>query len=217
MKRSIAALVLLAACAVVPVAGAQKPPKQPGNLSIATSPEPVRFGKAVTVSGKLTGPNNDARTIQLREDPFPFDSLQDVASTVTDAQGDYSFLRTPSVNTRYQTRQGGNESNLVTVTVRPRISLRVSDRTPLRGRRIRLFGQVCPEHDGRLLRIQRRTAPMQWRTVARTRLKDMPGSTCSRYARRVRARRDVRLRMLLPGHTDHAAGFSRSRRIDVHR
>lgn len=216
MKRTILALVVLVGFSVVPPASAQKPPKQPGNLTISTSPEPVRFGKSVTISGKLTGPKSAGKTIQLREDPFPFDLLENVATVDTNAQGDYSFLRTPSVNTRYQTRQGGNESKLVTVTVRPRISFRVSDRTPRRGRRIRLFGRVCPEHDGALLRIQRRIARGQWRTVARTQLRDLPGATCSAYSRRVRPRRDVVLRLFLAADADHADGFSRRRRIDVH-
>jgi hypothetical protein len=190
--------------------------KQPGNLTISASAESVKFGRSVTLSGKLTGPQNEGKNVTLREDPFPFDAFANVATTATNATGDYSFIRTPTVNTRYQTRQGGEESEIVTVTVMPRVSLRVGDRTPAAGRRVRFRGRVCPEHDGATLEIQRRRAPGRWRTVRRAILADVPGTTCSRYSRRVRVRRDGTYPAFPPADADHAAGWSRPRRIDVH-
>jgi hypothetical protein len=139
-----------------------------------------------------------------------------VGNATTDVNGDYAFTRTPTVNTRYQVRQGGEESEVVTVSVRPAISLRVGDRTPAAGRRVRFSGRVCPEHDGAALAIQRRRAPKIWRTVRRVALADDPGTTCSTYSRRVRVRRDGAYRASLAADADHAAGTSRPRRIDVH-
>jgi hypothetical protein len=230
MKRILLAAAVLAACASVPAATAQKPPDkppkkpsenpvgetrgQPGALSLTVTPNPVRFGRSVTISGSLTGPNNTGRTITLREDPFPFDDLSNVGSTDTDTQGNYSFVRSPTVNTNYQVRRGGVESQTVTVAVKPTVSLRFGDRTPAAGKRIRLSGKVCPEHDGGTLEIQRRKAPKQWRTVARVTMAD--AGTCSTYRRRLRVRRDGAFRAFFAADSDHAAARSRVRRIDVH-
>jgi hypothetical protein len=225
MKRILVAAVLVA-CASVSAATAQKPPDkppkkapgktvdQPGALSLTVTPNPVRFGRSVTISGSLTGPNNTGRTITLREDPFPFDDLSNVGSTDTDTQGNYSFVRSPTVNTNYQVRRGGVESQTVTVAVKPTVSLRFGDRTPAAGKRIRLSGKVCPEHDGGTLEIQRRKAPKQWRTVARVTMAD--AGTCSTYRRRLRVRRDGAFRTFFAADSDHAAARSRVRRIDVH-
>jgi hypothetical protein len=230
MKRILLAAAVLAACASVPAATAQKPPdkppkkpsdnpvdttpEQPGSLSLTVTPNPVKFGRSVTISGNLTAPNNTGRTITLREDPFPFDKLSNVGSADTDTQGNYSFVRSPTVNTNYQVRRGGVESQTVTVAVKPTVSLRFGDRTPPAGKRIRLSGKVCPEHDGGTLEIQRRKARGQWRTVARVTMAD--AGTCSSYRRRLRVRRDGAFRTFFAADTDHAAARSRVRRIDVH-
>jgi hypothetical protein len=225
MNRILTAAAVLAALASVPAATAQKPPdkpkkqpgepgKQAGSLSLTAAPNPVRFGQSVTISGTLTGPNPTGRTITLREDPFPVDDLSNVGTVDTDAAGNYSFVRNPTANTRYQTRQGGNESEIVTVTVKPSVTLRFGDRTPAAGTRVRLRGKVCPEHDGGTLQIQRRKAPKQWRTVARVTMAD--AGTCSSYGRRLRVRRDGAFRTLFAADADHAAARSRVRRIDVH-
>jgi hypothetical protein len=214
MRHTVLCVTVLAALALPPaVAPAQQ---QPGNLTISASAEIVKFGRSVTLSGKLSGPKGDGKNVTLREDLFPFDAFDEVGTATTDANGDYAFTRTPSVNTRYQARQGGEESEVVTVSVRPAISLRVGDRTPPAGRRVRFSGRVCPEHDGAVLAIQRRRAPGQWRTVRRTTLADVPGTACSKYSRRVRVRKDGAYRAFLAADADHAAGTSRPRRIDVH-
>jgi hypothetical protein len=229
MNRILIAAAILAVCASVPAATAHKPPdkppkkqpgkpvdtpgKQAGALSLTVTPNPVRFGRSVTLSGTLTGPNPTGRTITLREDPFPFDDLSNVGTVDTDAAGNYSFVRSPTANTRYQTRQGGAESETVTVAVKPRVSLRFGDRTPAAGKRVRLSGKVCPEHDGGTLEIQRRKAPKQWRTVARVTMAD--AGTCSSYRRRLRVRRDGAFRTFFAADPDHAAARSGVRRIDV--
>jgi len=189
---------------------------QPGNLTLAASADTVKFGSSVILSGKLTGPKSDGKSVALREDPFPFAAFDNVGTTSTDTQGDYAFTRTPTVNTRYQARQGGDESQVVSVSVSPAVTLRVGDRTPAAGRRVRFSGRVCPEHDGASLKIQRRVAPKRWRTVRRATLRDIAGVTCSAYARRIRVRRDGAYRAFLAADADHAAANSRRRRIDVH-
>jgi hypothetical protein len=217
MKKIALAVAILA---VWPLAASadHKPGHSPGgtgNLTLAAKPGTVTFGRSVTLSGKLTGANNGGRTVTLRSDPFPFDNFNNAGTATTNTQGDYSFSQKPTVNTRYQSRSGNEESGIVTVPVRPTVGLRLSDSTPRMGQRVRFAGRVCPEHDGRRVAIQRRT-PAGFRTVARATLKDVPGSTCSRYARRLTVRRDSIYRTVLPAHSDHARGTSRRRRADVH-
>ena len=183
-----------------------------GNLTLAAQPTTVTFGRAVTLSGKVTGPNAAGRQVTLRSDPFPFDNFDNAGNATTNAQGDYSLTQSPTLNTRYQARSGNEESAIVTVLVRPRVTLRLSDSTPRRGQRVRFSGRVCPDHDGSRVAIQRRTAA-GFRTVARATLREVPG--CSRFARRLTVRRDGTYRAIIRGHNDHATGISPRRRANV--
>jgi hypothetical protein len=217
MKRIAAAIAIAALCPVA--ANAAKPPKPPkpgpGNsLTLAASPSVVVSGRATAISGKLLGPNSGGQQVSLRQDPFPFDKMANAGKATTNATGDYSLTQTPTVNTRYQSRAGQVESPIVTVLVRPAVSLRLSDSTPRRGQRVGFSGQVCPEHDGSRVAIQRRRAG-GFRTVARATLRDIPGSPCSRYRRTLRPRRDATYRTVIGGHADHATGVSGRRRVDL--
>src|SRR5215216_1280752 len=117
MKRIVLTATSLAVCAVLPAAAPAQKKKQPGNLTI-DAPSTVKFGRSITISGKLTGPGNDNKSIVLREDPWPFDGLVNVNPPATsNAQGEYAFTRAPTVNTLYQTRQGGLESRVLAVEV----------------------------------------------------------------------------------------------------
>ena len=183
-------------------------------MTLAAQPTTVTSGRTVTLSGKLTGANNSGKQVTLRSDPFPFDNFDNAGTATTNAQGDYTFAQKPTVNTRYQSRSGNDESAIVTVLVRPSVTLRLSDSTPRRGQRVRFSGRVCPEHDGARVAIQRRSGG-RFRTVARATLKDVPNTTCSSYARRMRVRRDGTYRTVIRGHNDHATGISRRRRANV--
>jgi hypothetical protein len=170
----------------------------------------------VTLSGKLTGQNSETRPVTIEQDPFPFDTFIPAGTATTNATGDWTIAHSPTVNTRYRARSGGNESPVVTVLVRPAISLRASDYTPAVGQRVRFSGRLCPEHDGARVALQRRTASGDWRTIRRPLLRDIAGSTCSRFSRALRPRRDGRFRVRFGGDADHAAGNSRVRRLNVH-
>jgi hypothetical protein len=47
-------------------------------------------------------------------------------------------------------------------------------------------------------------------------LKDIAGSTCSSFTRRLRIRKDGAFRVRFPGDADHVAGNSRVRRLNAH-
>jgi hypothetical protein len=214
MKRTIITIAALGMLAFSAVALGQQ--QQPRNITIAPNTATVKFGGTVTLSGKLTGPNNSGRNVTVQKDQFPIDAFTDAGTTQTNASGDWTFADKPAANTRYRARSGSAESKTVDVMVRPAISLRLSDRTPEKGQRVRFFGRLCPEHDGMSVALQRRVAPNQWRTVKTTTLQDIPGETCSSYSTRRRVNRDSRFRVHWGGDADHVAGNSRSRRVDVH-
>jgi plastocyanin len=94
------------------------------------------------------------------------------------------------------------------------VTLKVSDTTPARGARVRFFGAVRPEQDGRMLQLQRRARGRSYRTVARIRLTDS-GSARSKFSKRFRVLGDAVFRARLPADSAHEAGTSRTRRLDV--
>jgi hypothetical protein len=214
MKRTLITFGALAALAV-PAAYAAKPEAR--NLTINATPTIVKFGGAVTLSGKLNGANNASRPVSVEKDQFPFDTFVSAGAPVTtNAQGEWTFSDKPEANTRYRARSGNAESRVVDVGVRPAISLALSDYTPRVGQIVRFFGRFCPEHDGIRVALQRRIAPNQWRTLRRPMLKDIPGETCSSYSKRLAVRRDGRYRVHFFGTADLTEGNSRSRFANAH-
>jgi hypothetical protein len=188
-------------------------------VTIAARPRVVTFGKPVTIAGQLAGRPNDK--LELEENPFPFDDpFRNAAQGTTDSAANYSFQVTPGLNTRYHVlaKAPPATSADVTVYVRTKVGLRLSDRTPRRGARVRFRGSVLPAHDGATVRIQRRTSA-GWRTIARPVLRaatPLDGVARSKYRRRIRVRRDGTYRTVMPRHGDHARGKSARRRARVH-
>ena len=212
-------ILLVATAAVlgiaVPAAADHRPGHgDPRKLTISATPTTVKFGGSVALSGKLTGSNNSGRTVNIDQDVFPVDTFTDAGSVTTNATGDWTFAYKPAANTRYRARSGNAASQTVDVMVRPAITLRLSDRTPNPGQRVRFSGRLCPEHDGVKIALQRRFGKT-WRTLRQPTLKDVAGSACSSYSQRLRVRRDGAYRARFLGDADHVAGSSRVRRANV--
>jgi len=194
---------------------------QAGQLTIAAAPNPVVFGGTVTITGQLKGNTAANQAIELQEKPAPCSStvaFAAVATTTTRADGTYTILRQPTVNTCYRvvTKTTPPEvSATVTVAVRISLSIRLSDTTPRRGALVRFSGLAKPAHDGRAVLIQRRLSTGAFRTIARTTLRDA-GDTASRYSRRVRIYTTGTYRTAVLADGDHAEGLSRRRAIRVH-
>lgn len=222
MRRSLTFVVVAAiAVAALPLVAQadHKPGHTPGpggaDLTIAARPATTVFQGATVISGRLKGPGNAGATVTLRQDEYPFGTDDKaVATATTDANGDYTFTRRPVRNTTFQAVAGAVRSERVLVNVRIRMSLYVSDATPRVGQLVRFKGRACPEHDGLLVRIQRRTAKGAYRTVRRTTLK--AATRCSVYSRRFRIYRDGTYRVSADD-ADHARGRSRLRFINAHR
>lgn len=213
MKRTIITLGAVGLIAVPAVQAAKPAPK---NISINPNTATVKFGGTAVLSGKLNGSNNGNRTITIEADESPYEgNFSNAGNVTTNSSGEWTFAAKPDQNTRYRARSGNADSKTVDVNVRPAISLRVSDRTPAAGRRVRFSGRFCPQQDGSTVGLQRRVGT-QWRTVRTVTLKDIAGSNCSSYSKRVRVRKDSSWRVHWNGNTNYVAGNSRTRRIDVH-
>ena len=213
MKRTV---ITIAAVAVLAMPAALSAQGQPKNLQIGPNSAEVKFGGTATLSGKLTGQNNSGRSVTVERDPFPFGTFETAGTTQTNASGDWSFADRPTVNTRYRARSEGSESKTVDVNVRPAISFGLSDRTPAVRQRVRFSGRLCPAHDGTAVALQQRLPNGQWRSIRTLVLKDIPGDTCSSYARTLRPRRTRAYRVRFNGDADHVAGNSRVRVARVH-
>ena len=216
MKRSIITTAALVVLAVVAIAGAGEAAKPaPGTLTIAASDSSVKFGAVVTLSGKLAGANVSGRTVRVQEDVYPLNSFSNAGSATTNATGDWSLAVKPAANTRYRANVQKTDSRTIDVMVRPAITLKLSDRTPKRGQRVRFAGRLCPEHDTVAIELQRK-ASSGWKKVASPVLADIPGDTCSKYSVRKRVRRSGSYRAHFNADADHAAGNSTRRRATVH-
>ena len=199
-------------------------PNQPNpNLSIGAEPNPVLWGRAITVSGRLRGSDNTGKTIELQQNPHPFSgAFRAVSTTTTDAQGDYTFpgIR-PLSHTQYRVEADLNPDEISAnevVLVRKKITRRVDDRTPDRGDRVTFSGRVTPPHDGDTIQLQRRRPSGSWRTFANVTLEDAgptrPNSSV--YEHSLRIFRDGKWRARIKADEDHLGNRSRRIRIDVH-
>ena len=94
--------------------------------------------------------------------------------------------------------------------------MKVSDKTPRRGQRVRFSGLVTPAHDGTAVKLQRRTRT-GWKTrqtlvlAAATPLNGVARST---YSTRLRVRSTGRYRaVVVPTDGDHLRGKSPRKRL----
>jgi hypothetical protein len=198
---------------------AAKPP-QAGNLTLAATTSPVNFGGSTTLTGKLGGGQAGGRPVVIEANPAPFAGFRQVATVTTSANGSYSATVKPAVITRYRATAKTSPptvSAVVTVGVRIRVGLVLSDPTPRRGTNVVFSGRAYPAHDGALVSVQKRTSTGSFTTVARTRLLD-DGTSRSRYRRTVRVTRSgvYRVRVSNNNDGDHLPGISRTRNITVH-
>jgi hypothetical protein len=193
-------------------------------LSIAAAPPTIIHGGSTVISGRLTGPKSGAVAVTLEQNPFPFTGgFKAATNATTDKNGNYSFTVKPTLSTRYRVSAKTSPpvmSTEVRVNVRVKVTLRVSDKTPAIRQRVRFSGLVIPAHDGKIAKIQRRTASGTWKTVVTARLKPalaVNGVTRSRYSRRLTIRRNGTYRVRVsPGDGDHSVGRSPTRRLVVH-
>lgn len=216
-------VVGMVAVAAPATAVAQKPPKPPKpgattGLSLTAKPNPVVFGSATTLSGKLTGSNAGGRTVRVEADPAPYgDGFSNVTTATTANSGNYSVSVKPARNTHYRvtaTGAGTPTSPVHRVSVRRRVGMRVSDSTPRRGQLVRFSGSIFPASVGKSVLVQRRSTTGRWVTIARTTAK-AAGTDLSSYARRVRIHRTAVYRVKVVGDALFVNGISTVRKLTL--
>jgi hypothetical protein len=219
MTRRLLAGVAALALLVPVVPGAAQGPRPRNDVRLEASPNPVTFGRTTQLSGRVTGRDHGGVRVELQENPFPYTGgFRAVEEVTSAANGEFTFTRRgPRVNTRYRALARTSPpatSPELPVMVAPRVTLAPSDRTPRRGQRVIFSGTVSPQHDGRLVHIQRRVSPGVYRTVARTVLADS-GDLRSTFTRPMRIFRSGIFRAQVRGHSDHSTGTSRVRSVRV--
>jgi hypothetical protein len=210
-----ATAALVVGLALVAPGVAQKPPK-PGSLTLRTSADQVTFSNPVTLNGKVKGAKAGV-LVSLERRSTDAAAFVPAATVATNRNGDFSFTQRPSKSTVYRATAATTPpavSREVTTAVAPLVGLRVGDRTPRKGQRVRFRGTVRPQHDGTRVAIQRKRRDGTWATVATPRLRDA-GSAYSRYSKRLRIRRTGTYRTVIAAHADHAEGISRERTLTV--
>jgi hypothetical protein len=212
------ALISTAGLALLASSGpAQAAPPTPHQLSIAAKPTTVVYGGKTAITGKLTGADNAGETIDLNADPFPFDNFSKVATTQTTAAGTYGFFFSPLENTKVQTSAKSKSpatSPVLLVRVAPKVTLKVSDKTPAEGQKVTFSGTVAPEHDGQAVLLQRRKSDGTWKTVKTKVLADA-GTASSTYVFKRTINRGGTYRVVKPADADHAKGKSPKRKLTL--
>src|SRR5215210_4169127 len=100
MRRTSMLAVLAAALLAVPSAAQNNQ----GKISIAGDAENVRFGKPLTLSGKLTGKKPTAgQIVEVQSLPAPYTgAYTTVATVVSNDAGDWSAVVTPGATARWR-------------------------------------------------------------------------------------------------------------------
>ena len=219
LKLRLITLALVALALVVPAFSTAAPPWQANTVTLS-APASVTFGRAITLSGAVTGADNSGVKVTIQQRPFPFTGqFKNVANATTDASGKFTVPNVlPQLSTQYQAvakTKPDATSPAGQVNVRLAVTRRVSDATVKRGQRVRFSGVVKPAHNGQLVRIQRRTKSGSYRTVSKT-LTVASASGQSAYAKKVRIRSGGLYRVRVSsGDGDHATGTSARKRIRV--
>ncbi len=200
-------------------------PAAKNTVTIAAAPAALTFGHATTIAGQVSGLGNAGVTVTLEQSQYPYTAAFATAgvTATTSVTGAYTLAVAPSVNTHYRVTvktRPSITSAVTAVAVRVKVGLRLSDLTPARGQRVRFSGTVTPAHDGKLVRIQKRTSTGAWKTVASTPLvttTPVNGVARSKFSTRLRINATATYRVrVVPADGDHVTGTSPRRRARVH-
>src|SRR5947209_12355756 len=102
---------LCLAAPTTPALAATPSPLHP-HISLSASQRTVPAGAPVTLSGRVKGEVTPVK-IDLYSIPWPYRTHELVASTVTAADGSFSFRRHPGLNTRYHATISGTHVHAV--------------------------------------------------------------------------------------------------------
>lgn len=216
-----ALLAVAALVAAAPGASADDP-----DPAVAFSARNVLLGAPFTVSGMLVNGVADAgRTVQLYERRAPFPGtwavLQEVAAG---PDGRYAFTVTPprkayfSVVTPATAAAPRQASAGYLVSVRRKVSIKVSDRTPRRNQLVRFSGFISPSYPlgpSSVATLQRQASNGSFVNVKAVLL--AAAGTFSSYRARVHVKKNGTYRIFVPSSTYYSTGASVAIELKVHR
>jgi hypothetical protein len=216
MRSFLIATATIVAALVLSATGiAQKPPKA-GSMTLKASAAQVTYSNPVTLTGKVKGAKAGV-VVTLERRAADATAFVPAGTATTDGTGTYTFTQRPAQSSVFRAMAATTPpatSADTPVAVAPLVGLKVSDRTPRKGQRVRFSGTVRPQHDGTRVAIQRKKADGTWTTVKTPLLRDA-GSAYSRYSKRFRIRRSGTYRTVIAAHADHAEGVSRERTLTL--
>jgi len=128
MRRVLLLATVLTAFVLVGVASAAKP----GVVKIALARPAVVYGSSVQLSGSVSNHQAGGVVFVLGR-PSGTQAFNQLDMATTTAKGVWSYTASPSIQTSYQARWGAVTSAIVTVKVRPKITLALESRTATRG------------------------------------------------------------------------------------
>jgi hypothetical protein len=156
------ALLIVLTLSTAGATGAQSTP-----LTIAPSKRVIVYGENVRIAGALPGrPEGSSIILAIRRHGER--SFSPVANQATGPGGSWRFSFEPTITSELQARSGESVSRIVTVRVKPRLTLKRREGA--------LFAQAVAARTfkGRHVWFQRRSAQGRWRSMRKVVLDDPP-------------------------------------------
>lgn len=130
---------------------------QNAELTIQASADPITFGEAVVISGKLAAGANQPVTLMDRT--ARQHGFARVAQVTTSSSGEYSFPAQTPVNSTFYKVTGAKASSAVLYEgVKDVLTAQVSATTVQAGQSVTLSGTVSPDHTGHVIYLERQNA-----------------------------------------------------------
>jgi hypothetical protein len=190
--------------AASPTLSYETPRPQNPDLTIESSANPLTFGKAVTISGTLTGGAFRRVALLARTPGAPF---AEVDQTTTDAQGSYSFSpRTPLRSTFYRVDAGSVHSTVVREGVAYQLALEPPPANVPVDVPLTVSGTVMPAHAGNVVFLERSSqSGLGFHPIATTTVSE-DGSFSIVHS--FRAAGTAKLRVTVPGDAENRDAIS---------
>jgi len=124
------------------------------HLTIAGSPDPIRYGQPVTVSGKGEVPNTPVTLLARTAHQSGYAA---VAQTKANGSGEYAFApQYPVYSTFYEVQGGGQTSAVLFEGVGELLNVSLSPGTTIEaGQTLTFSGSVSPAHAGHVIYLER--------------------------------------------------------------
>ena|SRR5215210_6512469 len=132
--------------------------KEPLSVTLTAQPAVVTYGSSTTLSGAVSTKQVGVK-VTVTAQPCGQSAAKTLTSLTTATQGTWTTATQPTVRTAYQAKAKNATSSLVTVQVRPRVTLA---KAAAHRYRVRVF--AAQSFAQRIALFQRRTAS-GWRTV----------------------------------------------------